>query len=62
MTDDLTYEAAREELARVVQQLEQGGTTLEESMRLWKRGEELATVCERFLAGARKQLDEATGD
>ena len=37
-----TYEQAREELADVVRRLEAGGLTLEESLALWERGEELA--------------------
>lgn len=52
-----TYEAARDELADVVRRLEAGGVTLEESLALWERGEELAKVCERWLDGARARLD-----
>lgn len=37
--------------------LETGGTTLEESLALWERGEELAKVCRRWLEGARARLD-----
>ncbi len=36
-----------------------GGTTLEESLALWERGEELAKVCRRWLEGARARLDAA---
>lgn len=54
-----SYEAARDELAEVVRALEAGGTTLEESLRLWERGEELATVCQQWLEGARARLDAA---
>jgi len=53
-----SYEAAREELIEVVQRLEAGGTTLEESLALWERGEKLATICQEWLDGARKRLDE----
>jgi len=56
---ELTYEAAREELVEVVRALESGGTNLEESLALWERGEHLAQVCQRWLDGARKRLDEA---
>ena len=56
---DLSYEAAREELAEVVRQLEQGGATLEQSLALWERGEELATICQRWLDGAQAKLDAA---
>ncbi len=53
----LGFEAARDELADVVRQLEAGGTTLEESLRLWERGEELANICQSWLDQARAKLD-----
>jgi exodeoxyribonuclease VII small subunit len=53
----LDYEAAREQLLEVVRALEQGGTTLEESIALWERGERLAQVCQDWLDGARQRLD-----
>jgi exodeoxyribonuclease VII small subunit len=52
-----SYEEAREELVEVVRRLEAGGITLEESLALWERGEELAKVCQRWLDGARERLD-----
>ncbi|WKX72354.1 exodeoxyribonuclease VII small subunit [Streptomyces sp. XD-27] len=55
----LGYEQARDELVEVVRRLEAGGTTLEESLALWERGEELARVCRRWLDGARARLDAA---
>ena len=54
-----SYEQAREELAEVVRQLEQGGATLEQSLALWERGEELAKVCQEWLDGAKSKLDAA---
>ena len=54
-----SYEAAREELIEVVRSLEAGGTTLEESLALWERGERLAAICQDWLDGARKRLDAA---
>ena len=54
-----TYEQAREELAEVVRRLEAGGTTLEESLTLWERGEALATICQEWLDGAKARLDAA---
>ena len=56
------YEAARDELVEVVRRLEQGGTTLEESLALWERGEELARTCERWLDGAQARVDAALGE
>ncbi|MBB5117243.1 hypothetical protein AF335_25750 [Streptomyces eurocidicus] len=55
----LGYEQARDELIEVVRRLEAGGTTLEESLALWERGEELSRVCRRWLEGARARLDAA---
>ena len=55
----LSYEQAREELVEVVRRLEGGGTSLEESLALWERGEELARICQSWLDGAKKRLDAA---
>ena len=54
--DALTYEAARDQLAQVVADLEGGGLTLEESLALWERGERLADHCQRWLDGARSRV------
>jgi exodeoxyribonuclease VII small subunit len=58
----LGYEQARDELIEVVRRLEAGGTTLEESLALWERGEELAKICRRWLDGARARLDAALAE
>jgi len=55
--EQLSYETAREELVETVRRLEAGGTTLEESLALWERGEHLATVCQEWLDGVRARLD-----
>ncbi|PZF83556.1 exodeoxyribonuclease VII small subunit [Jiangella anatolica] len=55
-----TYEEARDELIQIVAKLEAGGSTLEESLALWQRGEDLAALCERYLDGARAKLDAAS--
>lgn len=57
-----SYEEARDELVEVVRRLEAGGTTLEESLALWERGEQLATICQEWLDGARARLDAVVGD
>jgi len=59
--DALSYEAARDELVRVVTALESGGATLEESLALWERGNALADRCEQWLQGAKQRLDAARG-
>jgi exodeoxyribonuclease VII small subunit len=60
-TPDLPYEQARDELMEVVQKLETGGTSLEESLALWERGEQLAAICQQWLDGARERLEQASG-
>lgn len=55
----LSYEQARDALMQVVASLEQGSSTLEESMDLWERGEALAAQCELWLSGAKARLDAA---
>ncbi|MBU8813526.1 exodeoxyribonuclease VII small subunit [Mycolicibacterium goodii] len=56
---ELGYEDARDELIAVVQQLEQGGLSLDDSLQLWERGEALAKRCEEHLAGARQRVEQA---
>lgn len=58
----LSYEQARDELVDVVRRLEAGGTSLEDSLALWERGEALATRCQSVLEGARQRLDAAHGE
>ena len=55
------YEQARDQLAELVKRLEAGGLTLEQSLELWERGEQLAAVCEEWLEGARARLAAAIG-
>ncbi|MBD3942358.1 exodeoxyribonuclease VII small subunit [Microbacterium sp. NEAU-LLC] len=55
----LSFEQARDELVRVVAELEQGAPTLEHSLALWERGEALAARCEEWLLGAKRRLDAA---
>ncbi|MCH1868115.1 exodeoxyribonuclease VII small subunit [Nocardioides sp. CFH 31398] len=60
--EPLGYEAAREQLIEVVGRLESGGTSLEESLRLWEQAEELARTCQTWLDGARERLDAVLGE
>lgn len=55
----LSYEQAREQLMNVVNQLEAGSSSLEDSLALWERGEALAKRCEEWLEGAKTRLDAA---
>ena len=56
----MSYEAARDELAKVVTTLESGGLGLEDSLKLWERGEELAAICQEWLDGAKAKLEAAS--
>jgi len=56
------YEQARDELVEIVRRLEAGGVTLEESLQLWERGEQLARICQDWLDGARARLEAAARD
>lgn len=58
----LSYEEARDELVKTVAMLESGGTTLAESMALWKRGEELAAICQTHLDEAKAAVEKQTAD
>jgi exodeoxyribonuclease VII small subunit len=53
----MTYETARANLVHVVQTLEAGAETLDQSLALWERGEALADRCQQLLDGARARLE-----
>ena len=55
--DELSYEEAKEELTSIVAVLESGSASLEESMRLWERGEALAARCSHWLDQAQAAVD-----
>ncbi len=58
----ISYEEARDELADVVAELESGQSSLEDSLKLWERGEVLAKICQEWLDGAKAKLDAAKSD
>jgi len=62
MSEQPSYEQARDELVEIVRKLEAGGVTLEESLALWERGETLAKICQGWLDGARARLEAAGPD
>lgn len=62
MSEELTFEQARDELEQIVRRLEDGSTSLDEALALWERGEQLARVCQRWLDGARARLDAALAE
>lgn len=56
---EISYEAARDELRTIVQQLESGQAPLAESLTLWERGEKLAAICTQWLDGAEERITAA---
>ncbi|MCI9888041.1 exodeoxyribonuclease VII small subunit [Micrococcales bacterium 31B] len=57
--EGLSYEQARDQLVEIVRQLETGQGGLEESLKLWEKGEALAAHCQAWLDGAQSRLDRA---
>jgi exodeoxyribonuclease VII small subunit len=55
--DELSFEAARDELEQVVQRLEDGSTSLEQALALWERGEALYRTCRSRLEAAEARIE-----
>ena len=66
MTDEPTFEAAQRELEQIVERLERGQVSLDETISLWERGDELYRFCLTRLDAAHGRIEElarrATGD
>lgn len=60
--DGPSYEQARDRLAEIVDRLEAGGTTLEESLVLWEEGERMVARCKDFLEKARERIEAVRGE
>ena len=61
----LSYEAAYQQLEALVAQMESGALPLEESVKLYERGQRLSAHCQALLEDAElkiKQVDEASHD
>lgn len=56
----LSYEQARDELVNIVRALETGSAPLEETLKMWERGESLAQRCQQILQAAQQRLTAAT--
>lgn len=57
---EMTFEAAMAELERVVSQLESSQVALEDSIKLYERGEALKKHCEAKLKSAQEKVDQIT--
>jgi len=56
--EELTFEQARAELEQIVRKLEDGQTSLDESLQLWERGEQLHELCLARLNQAEERVTE----
>jgi exodeoxyribonuclease VII small subunit len=54
----MTFEEARAELEQIVRKLEDGQTSLDDSLKLWERGEQLHALCVARLNQAEQRVDE----
>lgn len=61
-TADLPFEQALAELEGIVKALEQGNVPLEESIKLYERGEALKRQCDRLLKAAEARVEKITQD
>ena len=55
--EELSFEAARDELELVVRRLEDGSTSLEQALALWERGEALYRTCRTRLEAAEARIE-----
>jgi exodeoxyribonuclease VII small subunit len=58
VTEELSFEAAQRELEEIVERLERGDAPLDETLRLWERGEELYRFCAAKLDAAHGRIEE----
>jgi exodeoxyribonuclease VII small subunit len=59
---ELPFEKALAELESIVQRLEKGDVALEESIRIYERGEALKRRCEMLLREAEARVEKITTD
>ncbi len=57
---DASYEQAHAELEEIVRTLERGDTSLERTLELWERGEQLYALCAARLDAAQGRVEELT--
>jgi len=57
MAEELKFEKAIEELEEIVQKLEEGKVSLDESLKLFERGMELSRFCTDKLKDVEKRIE-----
>jgi exodeoxyribonuclease VII small subunit len=58
--DKMPFEAALAELETIVDKLEKGSVPLEESIKIYERGEALKAHCDRLLKNAEMRIEKIT--
>ena len=58
MSEELSFEQARDELEQIVRRLEDGSTSLDDALALWERGEQLHALCRARLDAAEERVSE----
>ncbi len=58
--DDMSFEAALDELEGIVNKLESGRVDLEESIGIYERGEKLKARCDALLKQAEARIEKIT--
>ncbi|MBP8002671.1 MAG: exodeoxyribonuclease VII small subunit [Chloroflexi bacterium] len=59
---ELSFETALKELEATVTRMESGDLSLEESLTLYERGQQLATYCQTQLEQAALRVEQLTSD
>jgi exodeoxyribonuclease VII small subunit len=62
LVEELTYEEALSELEGIVESLEEEQSPLEDSMRLFERGQALVVRCSSLLESAQLKVQKLVGD
>lgn len=62
LIEELSYEEALTELEGIVESLEDGQNLLEDSMRLFERGQALAAYCGSLLESAQFKVQKLAGE
>jgi len=57
---DMTFEAALAELEAIVEKLEAGTVSLEDSIAIYERGEKLKSHCDKQLKAAEARIEKIT--
>jgi exodeoxyribonuclease VII small subunit len=62
LKDDLTLEKALDDLEKIVNRLEDGGISLEESLTNFEQGIRLVRLCSLKLESAEQRIESLTGE